>query len=60
MQVSPFAFCLASGLVDCGGGSNGGGGGKTPPGTTVLTVTGTFTGGQGTLNHVVSLKLTVN
>jgi len=54
-------LCLASGLVGCGGGSSGGGGGsKTPPGTYTLSVTGTFTGGQGTLNHAVSFKLTVN
>jgi hypothetical protein len=51
-------LCLASGLLGCGGGSSGGR--KTPPGTYTLSVTGTFTGGQGTLNHAVSLKLTVN
>lgn len=56
------AVLSASGLVGCGGGSSGGGGGgnNTPPGIYTLSVTGTFTGSQGTLSHPVAFKLTVN
>jgi hypothetical protein len=59
-------FCLLSAAItfsSCGGGSSttggGGGGGGTTPGTYNVMVTGTFSSGGTTLNHVTQLTLVV-
>jgi hypothetical protein len=52
-------------LAGCGGGGmtgGGGGGGNpgTPAGTYALTVSGSYASGSTSMNHGVTLKLTVN